>query len=75
MSEIVYDEKFTTMTEGEFRRSAAPLVEAYRATFGKNRDTVRDARNALEAHCKAWAGRSKARKKIVEALLLEAIDV
>ena len=72
---VTYNEEFTAMTEGEFRRSAAPLVEAYRATFGKNRELVRDARNALEAHCKAWAGNNKARQKVVDALLFEAIDV
>ena len=62
------------MTEGEFRQSAAPLVEDYRASFGKNRALVEDKRNALLAHCNAWAGRNKKRRAVVDALMLEAIE-
>lgn len=70
---IVYDEKFTAMSESEFLASVAPLVDAYRATFGKSRQTVEDARNALLAHCNAWAV-TKARRKVTARVMEQAIE-
>ena len=68
-----YDDNFTAMTEAEFLESVAPLVEDYRATFGKSRQTVEDARNALLAHCNAWAI-NKARRKVTARVMERAIE-
>lgn len=68
---MTYDATFTTLTEDEFTESAMPLVNAYREAMGK-RDTegrtkradIDAARDALYAHCNAWAV-TKARKAFV----------
>lgn len=71
---MLYDEDFLTLTPDEFAKTAQPLVDAYRATFGpgKNRVVTADARRALEAHCNAWAI-TKARKTFVAELLDKAV--
>lgn len=67
----MYDEDFVTLSDEEFARSAQPLIDKYRATFGKRREIVADARRELEAHCNAWAINKK-RRAFADELLYQA---
>ena len=73
---MIYDERFTTLSEAEFVQTAMPLVIAYRDAMAR-RDTqgqtkqadITEARNALTAHCNAWAI-TKPRKAFVDGFVL-----
>ena len=69
---MIYDDEFLTLSEADFLKTAQPLIDKYRATFGKNRATVAEARRELEAHCNAWAI-NRARRAFVDELLYNAV--
>jgi len=73
-----YDKTFTALTYAEFQRSAEPLVEDYKNAMGRKDENgktktydIETARNALFAHCRAWAI-TKKRKELVDDFIVAA---
>lgn len=70
-----YGPEFTALDFNEFRKTALPLIEAYKNTFRGNPIDVAEAKAALDAHCRAWydvGGRKTAatRKALCDDMIL-----
>lgn len=73
---MIYDADFTALTFDQFVDTARPYVAQYKESMGRKdsdgrtkASDIEDARNALTAHCKAWAITKKRKTQIDEWLV------